>query len=157
LRGAGFATGGLVLGYLTLVAGIAALRYFPGQMRVARAAADARALALGIEEFMKAEGRAPAPLPAEGADGEIDPAAALRGLFGVEDGKVRLRPPEDRVKDGVVVDPWGRAYRIAVDGDGNGKISLHGIAAPHSAIVWSAGENGLDERGGGDDVCSWQP
>jgi type II secretory pathway pseudopilin PulG len=160
-RGGGFATTGLVLGYLAMVAGIAALRYYPNQAKVARASADARNVAMAIEDYMKAEGRAPVDLAEAARDAELDPVAVLSGLLGEGRGtpsaKIYIEPPRDRISGGAVVDPWGRAYRVAVDGDGDGKISLPGIEAAHVAIAWSTGPDGIDDRGKGDDIPSWKP
>ena len=52
-----------------------------------------------------------------------------------------------------ILDTWGQPVRAALDGDGDGMINfgveeqLQGRAA-----VWTIGWNGVDERGGGDDV-----
>lgn len=54
------------------------------------------------------------------------------------------------------VDPWGRRYRIWLDHDYDGMIVFNGRKFKDIVIVYSFGENGQDELGAGDDVCSWR-
>jgi hypothetical protein len=52
--------------------------------------------------------------------------------------------PEERIQGGTYLDPWGRPY-IYRSPNGAGEIRI---------FLYSLGENGLDERGGGDDISN---
>lgn len=83
--------------------------------------------------------------------------------------------PQDagNIKQGAYVDPWGNEYRIAIDADGDNKLSnlpysdLQGAKAPQIGVgVFSIGKDGaLGNKGDGvyrngstpsDDILSWQ-
>lgn len=52
-------------------------------------------------------------------------------------------------------DPWGHPYHIAVSAKTNR--TLIGNTVISSAVaIWSDGPNQLNERGQGDDLCSWK-
>jgi len=56
---------------------------------------------------------------------------------------------QDDLKDGKLIDPWGKPYEY---------ISVNGGAPQHrthSFDLYSLGPNGLDEQGAGDDVINW--
>ncbi|MGC4014380.1 MAG: hypothetical protein QM755_07675 [Luteolibacter sp.] len=57
-----------------------------------------------------------------------------------------------------LVDPFGQGYRVAIDYDGNGQLTLPdesgppGILSGHRAAAYSLGESG---KGGGDAIRGW--
>ncbi len=57
--------------------------------------------------------------------------------------------------NGIPYDTWGQPLHFAVDLNGDGKVTLHGINIPGSLVTWSSGPNGKDDHGTGDDVISW--
>lgn len=65
-----------------------------------------------------------------------------------------------RTINGMIVDPWGGPYHIAIDTNGDGIIEIHPIEGielriHQSVIAWSNGPNRRNDLGFGDDICSW--
>jgi hypothetical protein len=90
-------------------------------------------------------------LAPNGADKELDERETkllLHALAGVVNelnpsGLVYWWPDERQRKAGVIKDPWGRDYRIAVDVNGDGRVvtSCCGeITTTNVAVLWSVGD-----------------
>ena len=63
----------------------------------------------------------------------------------------------DRLKDGEILDLWGRPYHIAFDLDGDDLITLRAMSTVRAPfLIWSDGENGVNEFGERDDVKNWR-
>ncbi len=52
-------------------------------------------------------------------------------------------------------DPWMHPYHIIVMTNSTG-ILLGGNFIQRDILIWSDGPNGIDEKGNGDDLCSWK-
>ena len=56
------------------------------------------------------------------------------------------------LSNSIAIDPWGNAYRFALDANGNGRVTVSGRSIPGRIAVWSIGPNGRDDAGLGDDT-----
>jgi hypothetical protein len=70
--------------------------------------------------------------------------------------RVFLQVPSASLVDGAFLDPWAHPYHIYFDVNGKSKITVGDQIIPARIAIWSNGFNGIDEHGGGDDVCSWK-
>ena len=59
------------------------------------------------------------------------------------------------VRDNTYIDPWGRAYHVAIDADNDGDVNIGEGTAYGVFAIWSEGPNQLNEFGEGDDIRSW--
>jgi hypothetical protein len=66
------------------------------------------------------------------------------------------RVARDLDKQGRCLDPWGNAYHIVADWNGDGKVVVGSIVISNPVAVWSDGPNRKNELGKGDDICSWK-
>ena len=53
-------------------------------------------------------------------------------------------------------DPYGNLYNVKLDEDYDQRITLGSEPHKARAIVWSNGEDGINNFGRGDDITSWQ-
>jgi hypothetical protein len=51
---------------------------------------------------------------------------------------------------------WGNRFKIYLDTNYDGKISLGNKAFNTDVLVYSYGKNGKDDNGQNDDICSWE-
>lgn len=70
--------------------------------------------------------------------------------------------PGDLTEGGELKDPWGNPYRIALRAndlkaglDWNDRFGGGAAGETSAYILWSAGPDGNDDRGAGDDITSW--
>lgn len=61
----------------------------------------------------------------------------------------------ERAGDGHL-DPWGHRPKVLLDSNGDGQISIDGVAVAERVLIYSFGKNGVDEGGAGDDIASWK-
>jgi len=54
------------------------------------------------------------------------------------------------------IDPWGQKFKIFIDTNYDGKIILDGKVIKGNVLVYSYGENKIDNKGNDDDICSWK-
>jgi Domain of unknown function (DUF4190) len=59
--------------------------------------------------------------------------------------------------NGIPCDTWGQPLHFAIDLNGDGKVTVHGIDLPRSFVTWSSGPNGRNDHGTLDDVITWLP
>ena len=59
---------------------------------------------------------------------------------------------EVRMKDGLLVDAWGRPFLVRLRNTQKGGDTPDSQISPPSVLVWSAGSNGINEDGQGDDI-----
>ena len=52
-------------------------------------------------------------------------------------------------------DPWGNPYRMRLDMDGDGLVTVGTNRLDHTMVFWSVGPDGVDDFGSGDDLASW--
>lgn len=114
-----------------------------------RAVGDILGIQFALRGFLTAEKLK--LLAPNGSDKELDERETkllLHALAGVVNelnpsGLVYWWPDERQRKAGVIQDPWGRDYRIAVDVNGDGRVvtSCCGeITTTNVAVLWSVGE-----------------
>ena len=73
-----------------------------------------------------------------------------------------------RTINGMIVDPWGNPYHIAIDTNGDGTVELDSrdsqlyssleefVLKVHLPVIaWSDGPDRRNDFGFGDDICSW--
>jgi hypothetical protein len=66
--------------------------------------------------------------------------------------QVYLTPTPDSCRQGVWVDPWGNPYHVALDENGDGKVRVGETHVLSEMVIWTAGANGINEFGRGDDI-----
>ncbi len=67
-----------------------------------------------------------------------------------------LEYPQDRLTDaGIALDGWGKPLVLIADWDIDGSVLVGTNAINTPLAVWSCGENGVNDYGEADDVCSW--
>ena len=89
----------------------------------------------------------------------------LRGLTGETGPLSREMNPQripflsrhdcDSCKADTLCDSWCQPYLILLDDDGVGLIRFRDKEIQAKAIAWSTGPNGVNEWGGGDDICGF--
>lgn len=163
IGGSGMALAGFVLGCLSTLAwiagGILVYRKVNGVIgRVGEKTAEVQtriwvyAVESRIDEYYRIMGAWPTPQRIRGE--EIDPASTLIALEAQAPRENQI--PNDRIRNGVLVDHWNRPLHLAVDLDGDGSVlSGAGQIDDTSVLVWSDGPNGRNEFGSGDDIRSW--
>jgi hypothetical protein len=162
---------GLILGYSSIAATpviAVALGLMAGAVPAIKVAAKKTeatqmsfALVVALGAYVTEYQRLPsAPTGNPTQDGELDNHAVLDVLRSLNSERnprkvVFFEARAQAFSNGVLTDPWGRPYHIAVDMDGDGKIVVGGMSVNKPIAVWSDGPNGIDERGGGDDAKNW--
>ena len=53
-------------------------------------------------------------------------------------------------------DPWGNEFKIFIDTNYDGEIIFCGKEVEGNVLAYSFGENKIDDKGEGDDICSWK-
>jgi hypothetical protein len=168
----------VVLGFIGV--STLATNAFRENMRKAEAKATAVNLAAGLNAYYTEYGK----WPEEMEDGEVlDSAKAVRLLNVLRAKNTNANPRKISFfdakevepnalqggfrRDGVLCDPWGRAYLISVDADGDELIpnpyAEDDDPIPARAAVWSLGKDGKQGTAdnpythtGSDDVTSWK-
>jgi type II secretory pathway pseudopilin PulG len=165
LGGAGLALAGLIMGYVSVVLTVIAVIFLMAAVSVpafvgarmgaqkAMAATQCRSIQLALENYASEYGKYPA-VPTDAA-GEADNAAVV-AVLRAQDTTLNPRGVaffETRSTDiggGQVLDPWKRPLHFSF-GTG-GKVEAGVEHGSGTTTVWSAGPNGINEKGGGDDV-----
>jgi hypothetical protein len=101
------------------------------------------------------EPRVPAPVGTR--EGNRALIGVLARAEGVEASSTRRRHVtfiDESFGQYIGIDPWGEPYRIVFAGD-DGLIIDGNHRLKDNVAVWSSGQNGVDERGAGDDIASW--
>jgi hypothetical protein len=65
-----------------------------------------------------------------------------------------LTVADSSLKGGEFIDSWGHPYHILFEAEGSRRAVSEIRRESTSIEIWSAGPNGIDERGNGDDVRS---
>ena len=63
---------------------------------------------------------------------------------------------EENLKIGLFCDPWHNPYHIKIVDGTNSVIKIGTNIINDRIAIWSDGQNGVNEYGEGDDVCSWK-
>jgi hypothetical protein len=118
-------------------------------------------LEMALTNYLVEYGYLPFAPVDSGKDGELDNRAVVNLFADMTPARnpkqinFPLGPPE-WIKDGQIVDHWKNPWHLAADGDGDGEITIGARVIRKRVAVWSNGPNGRDEKGEGDDVCSWK-
>lgn len=117
-----------------------------------RAATHASSLRLvnAITLFIDDTGRLPVDVPLK-SDFNVNATNVYAQLSRTnEAGQLYLTASEN-----VVLDSWSRPYLFRFDGDRDGQVTVGTHFVKERFAVWSAGPNGINELGAGDDVICW--
>jgi len=60
-----------------------------------------------------------------------------------------------RSSHGKWLDPWGNAYNMIIADTNTSSVVVGGAVVNRPAVVWSNGENRINDYGKGDDITSW--
>jgi len=168
LRGSSRALAGIILGYLSVLAPmtlivlglmLGAIPAIKLAARKTEASQTSSAVVVAISAYAAEYHHPPGTSTGDPArDEELDNLEVMDALTNVTstaNPRKVLFFDTPKLSGGMLIDPWGNRYHIAVDRDGDGKVDVIGMRVNKSVIVWSDGENGEDDRGVGDDVRSW--
>lgn len=170
LIGSGMALAGLIMGYISLaltliavpiIAAIAIPAFSTAQQRAqdTQELSTTHQLRVAIQSYETEYGRL--PLAPKGKDATVDNGELMDVLRGIDKtanpkGIAFIEPPALSMVDKVFTDKWGYAFHIALDGDGDGKVTLDSGTVDAPIAVWSSGKDTVDEQGDGDDISSWR-
>ena len=124
-----------------------------------RAVNEIRAVEAAIHQYYNEYNR----FPNTGPGGEIANREIIPTLLGEATPQQNQNPrrrkflalPSEVSKHGELLDPWGTPYHIMVDSDYDSAITINGRRLEKLFIVWSSGENKINEFGLGDDVSTF--